>query len=214
MTKRFAPLLAVFALLVPLTAHAGRWVQQPVGWKISNQGGPNGTTAIWVRDTLYAPVPLKVSGTPDTTASFSLSNAAVWRRHDGAATTVDSVYFAYIVLQQDSTASATNTLSSLSYEIDGRIGGIGSPADLANWVQIDSTSASFIASSVYNRIISIPIRALSGLGGLGSNGPENALGWGYRINSFDTLRMRLTSLVGVFTGGIRAYVRYWDEDPQ
>ena len=212
--KRFATLFALFAVLVPLTAHAGHWVQQTVSWRISNQGGPNGATAIWVRDSLYAPVPLKVGGNPDTTAGFNLNNASVWRRHDGAATTVDSVYFAYVVLQQDSTTSTTNTLSSLSYEIDGRAGGIGSPADLANWVQIDSTSVSLIPSSVYNRVVALPIRALSGLGGLGSNGPENALAWGYRINAFDTLRMRITALTGVFTGGIRAFIRYWDEDPQ
>lgn len=222
MKRRFAVLLLAILSLVPLTAHAGQWVQKEIFW--SKGGGIPSSGAVAVHDTAYAPLPFKSSGGIDTTGKFTLKNADIWRTgHGGAATTVDTTTAAFLIIQQDSAGAVLGTVSSVTVEIDGRAGGFNGPAtkDLASlfWTQVDSTVCTFVANgstaSVYNAVLSIPIRAISGLGGfgMGSNGPETSLNFNYRIMAFEDLRVRLTSQTGVFSGSLRAFIRYWDNDP-
>ena len=208
--KRFVSLIALVVVSFSFsTAHA-EWIQKEIQWRKSYVGGASGTSIV-IRDTLYAPYPFATSGTADTTADFKLSDCYPWRDgHSGAATTVDTVYFAYVVVQQDSAAAGTPTVSSVTYEIDGRAGGFGGAVNLARYTQIDSTVATFVNSSgVYSFVPSLPIRAISGLGGVGSNGPENALNFAYRIMAFDALRVRISAVTGVMSGSLRVFLRYW-----
>jgi len=201
--------LTLFALMVPLQAFAGKWVQKEIGWKLSQQG-PGGTgTGIWVRDTTFLVLAGEVA---DTLGDFSLSDADIWFNHPGAATTVDTAYVAYVVLQGDSAVRGTETLASLTMEIDGRAGGFGTRVDLGSWQQVDSTVVTFVDSNPLNRVLTLPIRAISGLGGLGSNGPENALNYFYRLTAFETLRVRFSTATGLLSGSVRAFIRYWDDD--
>jgi hypothetical protein len=148
----------------------------------------------------------------DTTGDFSISEADVWFNHPGAATLVDTAYVAYVVLQADSSVRGTESISSVTVEVDGRAASIGPTINLSNYQQIDSTVVTFVDSDPLNRVLSVPIRAIGGLGGLGSNGPENALNYFYRIMSFESLRVRFSTATGILSGGVRAWVRYWDNE--
>lgn len=219
--KRFVVILfALLSLIVPLTAHAGQWVQKEIFW--AKGGGNPANGIVSVHDTAFAPLPFKTSGGIDTTGRFTLKNADVWRNgHAGAATTVDTCTVGYLLFQQDSTAATLSTVSSVTIEIDGRTGGFrGATTDAASsyWTQVDSTVCTFVAngatSSTYNAVLSCPIRAIFGLGGfgMGSNGPETSLNFNYRIMAFEDLRARITSQTGVLSGNLRAFIRYWDND--
>lgn len=223
--KRFVvPIITLFAFLfMSGSASAGHWVQKEIFW--SKGGGNPANGSVSVHDTSFATVPFKTSGGIDTTGKFTLKDADVWRSaHAGAATTVDTVTIAYLVIQQDSTGATLPTVSSLTYKIDGRAGGFRGPAttDIAPtfWTQLDSTVCTFVAngatSSTYNTILTLPIRAVYGLGGfgMGSNGPETSLNFNYRIMAFEDLRVRFTTQVGVISGSLRAFIRYWDSDPK
>lgn len=208
--KRFAvPFLAALSLLVPLAADAGQWVQKEIFWRKSSHGGPQGTSAIWVRDTSKTVLAGEVA---DTTGDFSIRDADIWFNHPGAATTVDTAYVAYIVLQADSSVRGTESITSVTVEVDGRAAATGPVSDLSNYQQVDSTVVTFVDSDPLNRVLAIPLRAISGLGGAGSNGPENSLNFFYRIMAFETLRVRFSTAAGILSGGVRAYVRYWDAE--
>lgn len=221
MKRAFAAFLAVLLLGAPLTASAGRWVQKEIFW--SKGGGQAISGAVSVHDTAYATYPLKTSLTPDTTGRFSLNNADVWRTgHAGAATTVDTVTVAFLIIAQDSTRSVAgpnNTITSITYETDGRAGGFRSgPTDSLNvaWAKVDSTVATFAPGDLAsNGAMVLPIRAVNGLGGSapGGNGPENFYMMPYRMMAYDNLRVRITACTGIFSGSLRAFIRYWDSDP-
>lgn len=197
-------LLTLFALVsfAPV-ADAGKWVQKEIFWRKSSYYNAN---TIWVRDTSKTVLAGEVA---DTTGDFSLSDAEIWFNHPGAATTVDTAYVAYVVLQADSSVRGTESISSVTVEIDGRAAGFGPTIDLTNYQQVDSTVVTFVDSDPLNRVLAIPIRAVSGLGGAGSNGPENSQNFFYRIMAFETLRVRFSTATGILSGGVRAYIRYW-----
>lgn len=217
--KRFAvAFLAVLSLIVPLTAHAGQWVQKEIFW--SKGGGVPASGAVSVHDTAYAPLPFKTSGGVDTTGKFSLKDADIWTKMPTGTTGIDTTLAAFLIIQQDSAGAVLSTVSSLTVEIDGRAGGFKGPAtnDLASlfWTQVDSTVVTYVAngatSSTYNAVLVVPIRTIWNVGGTGSNGPENQLNWQYRLMAYEDLRARITSQTGVLSGSLRAFIRYWDND--
>ncbi len=204
--KRFVfAFLTLFAILSLVPTAEAAWVQKEIFWRKSSVRG----TSIWVRDTTHTVLAGEVA---DTTGEFSIKEADIWFNHPGAATTVDTVYFAYIVLQADSSVRGTESITSVTVEVDGRAIGAGPTIALDNWQQVDSTVVTFVDSDPLNRVLAIPLRAISGLGGLGSNGPENALNYFYRIMAFETLRVRFSAATGILSGGVRAYLRYFDQD--
>lgn len=211
--KRFAvPFLAALSLLVPLVADAGQWVQKEIFWRKSSHGGPQGTSAIWVRDTTYTVLAGEVA---DTTGDFSINAADLWRPTKvGTATYVDTALVAFIVLQADSSVRGTESITSVTAEIDGKAFSGGPTINLDNYQQIDSLAVTFPDFDLRNRVITVPIRAVNGLGGLqpGGNGPENFLQMPYRIHAYQTLRVRFSTAAGILSGGVRAFVRYWDEE--
>jgi hypothetical protein len=225
LVKRF--LLLLFALFclgsVARPAYAGHWVTDEIAWRITYQGGFGGTN-VFEHDTLYAPYPIKTSLTNDTSGVFHLNNAAMWRKHDGAATTVDTSIVAYLMIQQDSTGATASAVSSLTAEFDGRMGGYrnGVTNGVVNpggWTQFDSTAVTYVAngstSSMYNATLTIPIRAIDGLGGwkMGSVEPQAGINFGYRLFAFDELRVRLSAAAGVLSGSLRCFVRYYVDEP-
>lgn len=220
MKRRFvAPFLAVLALLAfAPAAHAGHWVTKEIKWRTSGIGPTGSSTTIFVRDTTFAPNPIKSSMTADTTGTFDLNNASIWLPDPGAATTTDTLWVAYLMIQPDTTVAVIPTVGSVTYEIDGRVGGYGSPANLNGWTQIDSTVATFVnnglggQSLVYNNVLACPIRVIGGLGGVGSVEPQGALNFAYRLMAFDALRVRLTAAAGVMSGNVRAFIRYYKEE--
>jgi hypothetical protein len=202
-------LLTLFALSIPLVAHA-EWVTKELGWRKSSIGPTGSSTGIWVRDTLHAPYPIATSGTADTTADFSINDAMRWSKSPTGTTGIDTAWVAYILIQQDSTGAGAPTVSSLTVEIDGRVGGFGPVVNLARYTQLDSTVTTFVNSAgVYNYVLNVPVRALFGLGGTGGNGPENHLNLFYRMMAYPTLRARISAATGVMSGSLRAFIRYW-----
>ena len=222
--KRFlVSLLTVATLLAPLPADAGRWVQKEIFWA---KGGATQWGTVSVHDTTYAPNPFKTSLVPDTTGKFTLKHADVWRDgHAGPATSVDTVIVAYLLVQRDSTQSVSGpptTVSSVTYEIDGRAGGYKfAPTDTlpTMWTQVDSTVATFVAgpgTGLHNNVLSMPIRAINGAGstvGQAAADLYNFVNTGYRLMAFEDLRVRFTAVTGIMSGSLRAFVRYWDSDP-
>jgi hypothetical protein len=203
--KRFVWLmLTLFAVVLPVTAQA-RWVNEELGWLLSSVGTPRNATGIYVRDTTFNVV---AAGQTDTTGTFSLNAAAPWNPRPGLTTLADTSYFAFLVLQSDSTATVANTIISLTYEIDGRMGGLGGNVSHVGWTQVDSTLAKFLNTPTAN-VVAAPIRAISGIGG--APDAENSINFFSRITAFDDLRIRITSVTGLMTS-CRAFVRYWVPD--
>lgn len=218
--KRFlAVMLSLFSILsLSSEAIAGRWVQKEIYW--SKAGSNPASGAVMPHDTAFAPSPFKTSGGIDTTGKFTLRDADVWRTaHAAAVTTVDTVIAGFLLIAQDSTGAVRPTVTAVTVEIDGRIGGLRYSASdtlSVGWVQVDSLACTFVNNFPYNQVISIPIRTLNGLGGTqpGGNGPENFLSMPHRIMAFEDLRARITSVTGIMSGNLRAFIRYWDSDSQ
>lgn len=201
-------LLCLAALTIAGNAHAGKWVTKEIKWQISNQGGPDGVTRIWVRDTSHTAI-----GPVDTTGDFSLDDASPPPRGMGAPASVaiggangesmaqnDTTTIAWVVLQSDSSAAPTSGLTGVTMLVDGRVGGYGPAVDLARgWVKADSALITGAAGKTLitgNESIGLPIRTISPYG--------NVLRWG-------TFRARI-SATGTAMSAVRAFVRYWKED--
>ena len=213
--KRFVSLLAALLMFSTLfvgvrTASAGHWVTQQIYWRISNQGGGTVGTDIVVRDTAYTVLAANQS---DTTGSFSLNNASVWRRHDGAATTVDTAIVAFLEFQQDSSVVTANNIQSWNFEIDGRVGGYGPKTTLGQWTQIDSVNYK-VHTTPAPAAVALPIRVINGLGF--GNDSENQINFHNKLMAFNDLRVRVIPITtaGLMNGSVRAFIRYWSDDPE
>ena len=210
-------LTAIFAVLLPLPALAGQWRQKEIKWHITSVGSPTNATAIYNRDTTYTVV---ATSQVDTTGSFSLTQADVFRGgHSGAATMVDTCLAGFLLIQGDSSTTIANTISGITVEIDGRAVGTGAASGNASWTVIDSTVASPIAAGSTTdgptAVCIIPLRAMNALGGIGgslNNGAAaGAVNQPYKIFACEELRVRLSPTAGLMSAA-RVFVRWWDED--
>lgn len=211
----FATLLTVaFSLSAPRYADSGEWRTKEIKWMISSVGSPFSGTAIYVRDTTYNVLAV---GQADTMGWFTLDDADVPPRghvapgisQQGAVTASpysaqnDTTVIGYIVLQPDTSAAVTSTATSITVMIDGRGVGTGSVATLARgWVKADSVllagGAAGAGVITGDESWAFPIRTISPYG--------NIRRWGQ-------LRARVSAVVGgVFSGQIRAYLRYYDAE--
>jgi hypothetical protein len=207
-----------FALMASAPAEAGEWHQKEIFWRKTSVGSPTDPTAIYSRDTTFAPYPIKTSLTADTTGSFSISEAALWSPYNGTASAIDTAWVAFLVITVDSSAATVgSTVSAITTEIDGRAGGfsggvVNGVVNPGNWTQVDSTVTSFVAngttSSMYNQTLTIPIRAIRGALGQGSVTSEAIGNHFYRLMAFEQLRVRITAATGVLSGNLRAFIRY------
>ena len=149
------------------SANAG-WVNTPLKFQISNQGGPLSGTAIWVRDTTVTRLNGAVAangGALDTTNAFIPTGVGIVGPGVAVSSARDSLLCGWLIFQTDSTVS-TGAMSSLQIAIDGRIGGLGSPTTLGEWVFLDSLS---VAIANGTDAIQIPIkpRGVTGLQTIG-----------------------------------------------
>lgn len=202
------PYLAALALtaLLAFPVHA-EWVQKEVQWQLSQQGGPSGTTAIWVRDTAQA---ILSGDTRDTTGWFSIDEAVPPPRGSqsvGAQVTApgnDTTTVAWLVFATDTAVVGTATLTSMTWIIDGRpTRPNATEVTLSRgWVKADSVlvnGASAEGLILGNESVAVPIRTISPYG--------NVQRWAY-------LRGRQTAATGILSGGVRVYIRYWRPDNQ
>lgn len=205
--KRFVvPFLALVILCASMPVSAGKWVTREIKWQLSNQGGPLGATAIWVRDTTHA---VFGGAAVDTTNEFSLDEAfpllrgvvagtATGSLNSTTASGSDTLTMAYMLFQTDSSAAGTSSAatSSLPVFIDGRLGGMGSAVALSNgWVKADSLvlTASQLAT---NTTLVIPIKNIGAYG---------------NILAYPQLRLRTVANVG-YLSAARVFLRYWKEN--
>lgn len=208
--KRFVvPFLAVFALLVPMLAHA-EWMTKEVKWRISGVGPTGVSTAIWVRDTTYQAV------NTDTTSTFSLDDATVPPRGVvlsggvalGASGTTgsyppnsaDTTTVAWLIIQSDSSAATTATATNVTVLVDGRVGAFGPVATLGEgWVKADSIFINGAAGGTMatgDDSYGIPIHSVSPYG--------SVLRW-------PDLRARITTATGSIPAA-RVFLRYYRPD--
>ena len=210
MKRAFLTILTLFVMVVPLAAHA-EWMTKEVKWRISGRGPMGSSTTVWVRDTSVTSI-----GPVDTTASFSLSDASVMPRGVVApgvtgqvalnvtySTPNDTTVIGYLVLAPDSSAIPTPAFTSVTAQIDGRIGGFGTVTDVltAGWVRADSALANGAVGGgmiLGDQTICFPIRTMSPYGS---------------IFRFEELRARITG-VGGATGlaAARVFLRYYRPD--
>ncbi len=211
--RQFAAIAMLCTLLIPVVAQA-EWVQKEIKWNISGVTGDG--ASIFVRDTAKV-----VFGggttTRDTTGWFSLKYAqpiprglgsaqaypsateemgspTAW----GAAYQSDTTIAAYIVIQADSTAAPTATVTSVTIEVDGRVGAYGPSTTLTRgWVKQDSLVIDGGTNrgnlTLADESVVIPLRTV------GVYGP---------IWKWDQLRVHETAATGVLSAA-RAFVRYW-----
>lgn len=218
MRNRFVAALFLTALLaVPHDSHAG-WVTKEIGWQISSVGSPTSPTGIFVRDTLYTVVQ-GVASELDTTNAFSLKDArpiprgvvniAALGTGSGATPALggsgnDTTIVAWIVIQADSSAAGTATLSAITCLIDGKaVPQSKNTTSLGlGWVKADSALVNTAASPhhtpiiVGNESVAIPIRTYSPYG--------SVLRWAQ-------FRARFTAVTGILSGSVRAFVHYWSD---
>lgn len=205
MKRALSSLFALASLLLATSAIAenttgkGHWQTDEIKWSITNQGGLGGT-AIWTRDTTFNVV---AAGQTDTSGMFTLDYASIWHEADFA-TQVDTLIAGYLLIQSDSLGVAASTLSSVTYEIDGKAGGFYGASRVAGWVQIDSTVARPITNPATGCVI-LPLRLVSGAG---TPDPENSVNWFYKLMACEALRVRITAATGLLSAS-RIFVRYW-----
>lgn len=187
-------------------AQAGQWIQVPIKWRVSYQGGLSGTQIV-VHDTSFVALS-GAANTLDTLADISLKYAFPQLRGNTSSVSAatpggsgsDTLAIAYICLMPDSTAAGTATLTGIQMAIDGRVASnsvAGNLGAAAGWTFVDSLSfgtAAGVASG--NTSIVLPIRSI-GIGG--SN------------QRFEFLRVRFAAVTGLLTGRVRAYLRYWQQ---
>ena len=202
----FAALLMFSTLFLGVTPVHAKWVNEEVGWRVSYQGPTATATNIVVRDTAFTVLAANQS---DTTATFSINGAAVWRAHEGLATLVDTAVVAYLVLQQDSSVVTANNIQNWAIEIDGRMGGFGPVTTLAQWTQVDSFRVRQHTTPTPAAAV-IPLRAVHGVGALEGDS-ENTVNLWYKLMAFNELRVRVIPITtaGLMNGSVRSFIRYW-----
>jgi hypothetical protein len=207
--KRFAvAILTLFALAIPLTADAGRWVTKEIFWKISGLGPTGTSTTIWVRDTSKVVFGGR-STTADTTGTFTLNEADVPLRGSFAnpagaiwsASATDSVEFAYLLFQTDSSAMGTPTIGTgavFTVVIEGRVAAVGPASVLSSgWVTADSIVIATGRGALST--FAVPIR---------TNGMKGGAG-GISIRAYEELRA-YNGATGVgYLPSARAFLRYY-----
>lgn len=209
----FVARLALFAFsmtFVAPMAYAGQWKQVEVKWHKSSVGSPTDATAIYQRDTVKTVVAASIL---DTTGVFSLSNADVWPGNGMTTGNVDTLVVGYLVMQADTSATPTSSVTSITYEIDGRHGGFGVVTDnQQGWTQVDSLVATLVPETgISGGTLTVPILAKMGefITPIGSQIAASS-NW-LRLASYESLRIRITATTGILSAA-RAWVRYWDED--
>jgi hypothetical protein len=206
--KRFCFMLFALAALasVAVPAQAGKWVTKEIKWRLSNQGGPSGATAIWVRDTTHA---VFGGAALDTSASFSLDDAllppfplasphalgllATASQKKGP----DSLGVAYVVIQQDSAATGTITAGNgVTMRLDGRVRVTGPAVNNSRgWIVADSlvaASTNLAADPIVFAVVS-------------SSSPYGPLA------RFAELRLRTVTDAELLPAA-RIYLRYYTKD--
>lgn len=213
--KRIASLLLAvlsFGIIAPNVSQAGGWVTKEVKWQLSNVGAPYNPTGIYVRDTTYN---VLATGQTDTTATFSLDDADIIERGvvapgipevNGIPTAMyayqsDTTVVGYLVIQPDTSAAVTSTLTGVTAIFDGRAVGTGAVTTLARgWVKADScfiNGAAGATMATGDESIALPIRSISPYG---------------NIRRWQNLRARITCTAGLMSGSCRIFLRYYDDD--
>jgi hypothetical protein len=208
--KRIASLLlAVLSIgMFAQAVHAGGWQTKEIKWQLSNVGTPTNATGIYVRDTLFN---VLATGQTDTTATFSLDDAdpiprgvvapGVINGSLAGATQSDTTVIAYLVMQPDTNAAVTSTLTGVTAIFDGRAVGTGAVTTLARgWVKADSAFVNGAAGATLitgDESVALPIRTISPYG---------------NIRRWQNLRARITCTAGLLSGSVRVYFRYYDAD--
>lgn len=207
MKRAFLAILTLFALAIPLTADAGRWVTKEIKWRISGIGPTGVSTTIWVRDTSTVVFGGR-STTTDTTGTFSLNDADIPPRGSlanphgvGWTTETDSLEFAYLVFQTDSAAMGTPTVgtgAAFPVVIQGRVAAVGPASALSSgWVTADSIVLA-TGQGAYSTV-AIPIRSC-GIYGAGT---------GANIRAFEELRAYNAGTGVGYLPSARAFLRYY-----
>lgn len=192
-------LLLISFLLFAAPALAGQWVQDPVRWLETYQGGLSGTSII-TRDTLFDVV---AGGQTDTTWNFNIRKAMPFPRIYATTATADTMPIAWLVFQPDSAGVTAPTLSSITVEIDGRAGHYKGNSTHSGWAQIDSVVAAGLST---RGAVHVPIYAVGVLANPAlTTNPYNRA---YAILAFDELRARITAATGVMSA-CKVFLRYW-----
>ena len=199
--------LAALFLLLPLQAHAGRWVNREIFWQLSNQGGPLSATQIYIRDTLRT---VAGGAALDTTGVFSLSDAwplprgltgstagGVINSIGGSAS--DTTIAAYFVVAQDSAAAGTITLANTNaaWIMEGQTttGNITGTL-VGNWVKVDSLTITGTTQVAASPCVVYPINSI------GKYGSPYA---------YENLRIRSLTWAALMPAA-RCFIRYYDPD--
>ncbi len=201
LSRKLSAALMLVVLCIPYVAQA-EWVQKEIRWTLSGVTGDG--TGIYIRDTTKV-----VFGggttTVDTTGWFSLSYAQPLPRgilapgiSANGYSANDTTVAAYLIIQADSSATPTTTLTSMTLFTDGRAGGFGAPVTLARgWVKVDSIVASSASLYGFNgasdESFAIPLRTMGIYG---------------NIFKWEQLRCRISAATGVLSSA-RAFIRYW-----
>lgn len=202
--RAFSAFLAMAVLAVPLMANAGRWVTKEIGWKLSGIGPTGTSTTIWVRDTARVVFGGR-STTADTTNVFSLNDADVPPRGlkpvggaTGYTAPTDSLEFAYLVFQTDSSALGTPTIATggvFTVILQGQIGAGRdlSPASMTGaWTIADSIVIATGSRAV--SVVQIPLR---------TNGK-----WG-SLRGYDNFRAFNDATTVGYLPSARCFLRYY-----
>lgn len=204
----FAVSVFFLHVVVPVYAVAGKWRQNEIKWHLTSVGSPTSATAIFQRDTTFNVV---AGNAADTTGNFSLSDADVWPGNGFATGSADTVVVGFLVIQSDTAVSTASTVTSVTYEIDGRAGGFGSSVVNSQWTQVDSMVVNIVADAAAGGVISLPVLARSNLFlGTQGAGAVSANSY-YRLMAYGDLRCRLTAVTGIMPQA-RVFWRYWEDD--
>lgn len=196
---------ALLTALFAVSAHA-EWVTEPVKWVITNQGGPDGATAIWHRDTLFNVI---AAGQTDTTQIFVLDNLEDMTKPSAAVG--DTMVIGWLIFAQDSIGATAANITSITVEIDGSplsVNGVVAGAS-GPWKQLDSL---VVAQTPYDPdeqgAVVIPIRTRTGtLGNYDPGGVAESPKPKLLAFAFERFRARITAVTGVMTAA-KAFVRY------
>jgi len=188
------------------------WVTNETGWVITAQGGPGcAPTAICFRDTSLNVI---AAGQTDTLWEFSLehlSSDLPGRGPRATAAVGDTMILGYLVFAQDSAGATAANITSITVEVDGRVGNAHgvTVGQSGMWKQLDSLVVRQTPFDPDEQgILVVPIRAAYTTmdnydpGGAGESPKPKYLAF-----AADRFRARITSVTGVMTAA-RAFVRY------